>query len=151
MLYCTKCGTEWPEGVHYCGKCGIPLLTEPDIVTSESTGSQEHMALNDNTAGREGTHWDEVASPIKLLLRYSAGAVLVVTAGLLCLFVILIATAETGDNLMWAKILTIIAASLSTYNIYMMPEDVGGISRSQKITSIGVIAVVVFFVFTYLG
>jgi hypothetical protein len=30
MAYCTRCGTKWPEDVHFCGKCGIPILSEPD-------------------------------------------------------------------------------------------------------------------------
>ncbi len=150
MVFCTKCGTEWPEGVHYCGKCGIALLTEPDVVTNENTGPHKHIAINDNAPDRGGTNWDDVTSPIKLLLSYSAGAVLIVTASIICFVVILIATVETGDDLMWVKILTILAALISTYKIYMMPEDIGGISSSQKMTSIGVIAAVVFLVFTYL-
>ena len=120
------------------------------MVTSESTRSQGHMAINDNAAGREGMHWNDVGSPIKLLLKYSAGSVVMVAAGLICLFVILIATEVTGDGLIWVKILTLLAASISAYNIWMMPEDVGGIDRSQKMTSIGVITVVVVLVFTYL-
>ena len=121
------------------------------MVTNENAGLHEHIAINDNTADREDAHWNEVASPIKRFLGFSAGAVLVITAGIICLFVIIIATQVTGDDWMWAKILTMLAALISIYNIYVMSEDTGRINRSQKMTSIWVIVVIVFLIFLYLG
>ena len=60
MAYCTKCGTQWPEGVHFCGKCGVPILSEPDMEPEEriSEASQDTSLL------------DDVASPLKTLGKY---------------------------------------------------------------------------------
>lgn len=158
VVFCTNCGTDWPEGIHFCGKCGIPLLSEPDAVPKKALDRPPYQQspatrdyLKENAMGEDPTLWDDITSPIGMLLKYSAyiiGAIIVSFLGL----IFFIIAYETGDG--WTpiiKFLLVVVASISIYKILRMPETLEGIERSRKVTSVVVILVIVFLAFIYLG
>ena len=69
MTYCTKCGTEWPEGVHFCGKCGVPLLSEPDVEQDEKVSKTPQI---NNEAKTEPSEMDTLIGAGKLAIKYSS-------------------------------------------------------------------------------
>ena len=158
MVFCTKCGTDWPEGVHFCGKCGIPLLSEPDVVPEKALdrppyqqSPATHDNLRENAMGEEPTLWDDVTSPIGMLLKYSAYIIGVIIVGFLGLIGIIIAYDTESGWTPIIKFFLIVAASISIYKILRMPETSEGIERSRKVTSVVVILVIVYLAFIYLG
>ena len=69
MTYCTKCGTEWPEGVHFCGKCGVPLLSEPDVEQDEKISK---TSQNNNERKTKPSEMDTLIGAGKLIIKYSS-------------------------------------------------------------------------------
>ena len=69
MTYCTKCGTEWPEGVHFCGKCGVSLLSEPDVEQGEKVSKTSHI---NNEGKTEPSEMDTLIGAGKLAIKYSS-------------------------------------------------------------------------------
>jgi len=69
MAYCTKCGTEWPEDVHFCGKCGIPLLSEPDTEPTERISKSSHTSIGGKT---EPSEVETLIGAGKLAIKYSS-------------------------------------------------------------------------------
>ena len=69
MAYCTKCGTEWPEDVHFCGKCGIPILSEPDTEPTERISRSSHSSIGRKT---EPSEVETLIGAGKLAIKYSS-------------------------------------------------------------------------------
>jgi len=157
VAYCTKCGTKWPEDVHFCGKCGVPLLTEPDDVHEQSVESimsqqpPEFIATDPGVPGDESTTWDELTSPIKMLVKYLGITIGLVILGFVGLIAAIYAADEDRGFTGLLKLVIGVAALFSMYKILKMPESDGGINNPKKLTSIIVIGVVVYLTFTYLG
>jgi len=160
MVFCTNCGTDWPEKVHFCGKCGTSLVSKPDVEQEKrpSRSSQEHppesTETNTNISNSESTAWDEVISPMKMLALYSGKMVGLVLLGFIGLIALLLWGIDENGKLDYIGIIKLIitgAALVSIYKIFKMPETSEGINRSRKVTSMVVILIAVYIAFNYLG
>ena len=69
MAYCTKCGTQWPEGVHFCGKCGVPILSEPDVEENKTISKSSQTSIGGKT---EPSEMDTLIGAGKLAIKYSS-------------------------------------------------------------------------------
>ena len=69
MAYCTKCGTDWPEDVHFCGKCGIPILSEPDTEPTERISRSSPTSIGGKT---EPSEVETLIGAGKLAIKYSS-------------------------------------------------------------------------------
>ena len=160
MVFCTNCGTDWPEKVHFCGKCGIPLLAEPDVeqekkpISSSQQQSPKSIETNVDISSNKSAGWDEVTSPIKMLAVYSGKMIGLVILGFIGLIALMIGGIDENGKLDYIGIIKLIitgAALLSIYKIFKMPETSEGIDRSRKITSVVIILIAVYLIYYMSG
>jgi len=123
MTYCTKCGTEWPEGVHFCGKCGVPLLSEPDVEQDEKVSKTPQI---NNEGKTEPSEMDTLIGAGKLAIKYSS-----IVAGLFIGMIFLIIFGIDAT-------LEFLAVILALFLIYLIVKDSAVVKKKPMNSSEGV-------------